>query len=324
MKMLGRPYWRGRLGAGRRNGGVPRSRWQGTAVGLLLCFCLPVAAQQGPFRGLGVMLYEDGGVKIALVGRGTPAEQAGLKVNDQIVAVGDTASTGSSVAEVVVLIRKAGPVVTLGIKRGDGEPRQLRVRTDVIASRSAFGYSLEELLRAQTAALGRRQLSGALVLQVGDIEGDVVIDRPGLCPTESAPVIILGSAFQQEPARITGSLLIRNARHFQLDGFVLDAGAELALVNVPGARIVNCIVHGAGVKLIDCPAGYIVGNTFDYRGAEAGLGLYGSADTIIANNLFLCDKGTQAFTSWRGGARQRLQLVLSRSGLCVLRAQQPT
>ncbi len=74
--------------------------------------------------GIGVMIEPDqasGSVRISYVLPGTPAERAGLRVGDVIVAVNDTPTKGLNVEGVSGLLRgKAGTVVAVSLRRTEG------------------------------------------------------------------------------------------------------------------------------------------------------------------------------------------------------------
>ncbi len=79
----------------------------------------------GSFEGIGavVNMNDDGQLEIVRAFEGKPAERAGLKPGDIVLAVGDTAIEEMSIFEAVALIRgPAGSVARLTIKREGEEP----------------------------------------------------------------------------------------------------------------------------------------------------------------------------------------------------------
>ena len=98
----------------------------------------------GQFQGIGalVTMRDDGYLEIASVMRGQPAEAAGVKAGDIIVAVGDKSLVGLGLDEAISYIRgPAGTVADLEIIRS-GEPDSLfisvtraKIETPIVESR---------------------------------------------------------------------------------------------------------------------------------------------------------------------------------------------
>ena len=100
----------------------------------------------GEFGGIGVTMgFKDNKVTIVAVLEGTPGEAAGLKANDEIVAVDGTPVTEYQPEEVSLHIRgAAGSDVTLTIHReGEGD-RDYTIKRDMIKVRSAKGKMLDD------------------------------------------------------------------------------------------------------------------------------------------------------------------------------------
>ena len=93
----------------------------------------------GTFVGIGVQLDEDEskGPIIRSIIPGTPAEEAGLRRGDLIVAVDGKTTEGETIDEVVSRVRgPEGEPVTLSIQRGEGKP------FDVAITRKQFDLPL--------------------------------------------------------------------------------------------------------------------------------------------------------------------------------------
>ncbi|HEX5147880.1 MAG TPA: PDZ domain-containing protein, partial [Candidatus Limnocylindrales bacterium] len=93
-------------------------------------------ALSGSYVGIGVRIdtTEDGRPQVVGVFPDSPAEAAGILVNDVIVAVGATSTTGKTVDEVATLVRgEAGTTVTVTVSaNGTGPERTYDiVRADV-------------------------------------------------------------------------------------------------------------------------------------------------------------------------------------------------
>lgn len=99
----------------------------------------------GEFGGIGVTMgFRDSKVTIVAVLEGTPGEAAGLKANDEIIAVDGTPVTEYQPEEVSMHIRgAAGSDVTLTIHRDGEENRDYTIRRDMIKVRSARGKMLD-------------------------------------------------------------------------------------------------------------------------------------------------------------------------------------
>lgn len=98
----------------------------------------------GSFVGIGVtVMYEnDYNVIIALEKDG-PAEKAGVKVNDIILAVDDTDVKGMYGSELTKLIRgEVGSKVTLMVKRGEDQ-KKITVKRDTIEIKSVTGQTFD-------------------------------------------------------------------------------------------------------------------------------------------------------------------------------------
>lgn len=88
----------------------------------------------GNFEGVGMEIgVRDGVLTVVSPLRGTPAERAGLKSGDKIIAIDERSTEGMSSEVAVRLIRgERGTVVTFTILRGDSEILEIPVTRDVI------------------------------------------------------------------------------------------------------------------------------------------------------------------------------------------------
>lgn len=102
-------------------------------------FMPPVEAEQfqddirGDFQGVGMEVgIKDGTLTVVAPLKGTPAERAGLRSGDLIIAIDDTSTDGMSTDQAVKLIRgEKGTTVTFTIFR-DGESSKISVVRDTI------------------------------------------------------------------------------------------------------------------------------------------------------------------------------------------------
>jgi len=99
----------------------------------------------GAFGGIGVTMgFKDNKVTIVSVLEGTPGEAAGLKANDEIVAVDDVPVSEYQPEEVSMHIRgEVGTEVKLTIHRAGSENEDYTIKRDTITIRSAKGKMLE-------------------------------------------------------------------------------------------------------------------------------------------------------------------------------------
>lgn len=93
-------------------------------------YALSITHQQGQFGGIGATVgVRDGQVIVTAPIAGTPAEKAGVKAGDAILAVDGKSTTGMGVEQVVLLIRGAeGTAVTITIlHEGTSAPVDLTI-----------------------------------------------------------------------------------------------------------------------------------------------------------------------------------------------------
>ncbi len=93
---------------------------------------------EGAFDGIGAEIaVRDGQLQIVSPLPGTPAERAGLRPGDHILAIDDTSTDGLLVGEAVRLIRgERGTPVALLVRRGDAEPVSHAITRDKITVES--------------------------------------------------------------------------------------------------------------------------------------------------------------------------------------------
>ncbi|MGP9041970.1 S41 family peptidase [Cytobacillus kochii] len=99
------------------------------------------------FEGIGAEITEqDGQIVIVSPLKGSPAEDAGLQPNDQIVSVDGKSLQGMSSSEAVLLIRgEKGSKVELEIGRGgNNEPMNVTITRDTIPLETVYGEMLED------------------------------------------------------------------------------------------------------------------------------------------------------------------------------------
>jgi carboxyl-terminal processing protease len=91
-------------------------------------------AVQGSFGGVGMELgKKDGSLAVVAPLKGTPAERAGIKAGDLILAINSSSTEGISIDQAVGLIRgNEGTKVTLTVLSGDTPPRDVEITRERI------------------------------------------------------------------------------------------------------------------------------------------------------------------------------------------------
>lgn len=100
---------------------------------------------RGNFVGIGARLAEDpAGAKVAVVYKGTPADKAGIKVNDTIVEVNGKDTNGIGTDAIVKMIRgeENTPVRIKVLRAGSKSPLSFRIIRAVVELPSATGKYL--------------------------------------------------------------------------------------------------------------------------------------------------------------------------------------
>ncbi len=160
------------------------------AIGALLIFVLVisafglVAAQDNsakPFLGIGVT-SADKGVQVDQVEAGSPAEKAGIKVNDVITAIDTKAVTSDTIGSVIAG-HKVGDVITVTLTRGTASMDvkvTLAARsttaaqppsTNPLATRPVLGIQIENTTNGPTI---RVVATGSPAEKAGLMVGDVL------------------------------------------------------------------------------------------------------------------------------------------------------
>lgn len=164
----------------------------------------------GDFGGIGAQLGTDENSHVVVIAplKGTPAEKAGLKPQDWIVAVNGTSTEGMTVDAVVALIRgPEGTTVTLSIMRGDWtKPQDFTItRANIQVPNLEFEMkgniahiTLNEftqdadLLFYQTLVKALSQNAQGMVLDLRDDPGgylEVAVDLSGYFLKSGTPVV---------------------------------------------------------------------------------------------------------------------------------------
>ena len=102
-----------------------------------------------PGVGLSVGRGEDGVTEVSQITPAGPAAQAGIAPGDRLLRIGQEQADRLPVTEVVARLRgqgderRAGSEVTLAVRRGDGEVRELRLKRVLLDSRQVTAEHLD-------------------------------------------------------------------------------------------------------------------------------------------------------------------------------------
>lgn len=193
----------------------------------------------GAYRGIGVLLQRtsDGAIQILRVYPGSPAEAAGLRVGDRIVAVDGTAISGADGraynAAVTMIRGEEGTQVVLTLVR-DG--RQLDVTVD--RGDVSISYASYQLLAGDIGYISIAQFSGNAA--------DVFHEAVGYFREKNAKGLVIDvrnnpGGFLDQVVRIADELLPTGVIVYirDRDGTRLDYYSDESMVDMPVAVLVN-------------------------------------------------------------------------------------
>lgn len=126
------------------------------------------------FEGIGAEIQEqDGYIVIVTPIKGSPAEAAGLKPNDKVLAVDGKSIQGMSSFEAVTLIRgEKGTKVTLSIQRpGVDETMTVPITRDTIPIETVYGEMLEDGIAKVQITSFSENTSSELIEILKDLKG---------------------------------------------------------------------------------------------------------------------------------------------------------
>ena len=135
---------------------------------------------RGEYGGLGMeVTSRDDIITVVTPISDTPAERAGLRTNDRIIAVDGESIIGFSIDEAVDLMRGAvGDPITITIARGDDEPFDVNLVRDLIPLRTVV-WRLEEGLPYLRIAGFNERTTEAVLDAVREIEAEFDGEAPG-------------------------------------------------------------------------------------------------------------------------------------------------
>jgi carboxyl-terminal processing protease len=194
----------------------------------------------GRFEGIGAYLdLRDGRLVVAAPIEGSPADAAGLRAGDAILAVDGAPTEGWSVDTAVARIRgPAGTPVTLTVRRGEAAPRQVTIVRAQVRIISARGRLLEPgigVLRIASFHRGTDEEVGTVLDELrGQGARALVLDVRGN-----------GGGLLDVAARVAGRFIaagpILTETYARRQPYVYDRAADQPLVDWPLAVLVD---HG--------------------------------------------------------------------------------
>ena len=111
----------------------------------------------GQYTGVGLWVHRDasGAVTVLNVQAGSPADRAGVRSGDVVLAVGGVPVAGRSIADVVTALRgDAGTTVTLTYRRGD-VVRTVTMRRSAVASEDVTAATQNGVMIIKVSAFSR-------------------------------------------------------------------------------------------------------------------------------------------------------------------------
>ncbi len=131
----------------------------------------------GSFEGIGayVRMGEDGRLELVSIFEGSPAEAAGLRAGDRVVAVDGQSIVGYGIYEAIGLIRgPAGTPVTLTIERGSETPFDVTV----VRARLTIPLVESEMLDGNVAYIRLTEFSATATEQMEAALDELMAQRP--------------------------------------------------------------------------------------------------------------------------------------------------
>ncbi len=219
---------------------------------------------QGVFEGIGaqVDLADGGGVELQYLFENQPAEKAGLRVGDIVIAVDGEDVTGLDLNTAISKIRgPRGTQVTLTIQRGNDEPFDItitraRIELQIVETETLGDGKIEYIALTDFSTLAPRRLAAALSAAVAKKPTGIVLDLRGNPGGLLDSAVQIGSYFVPE-----GNILIERYKdgteeiHPRQGRYLLNDIPLVVLVD-SGSASASEIVAGA---IQDAGTGILIG-----------------------------------------------------------------
>lgn len=219
---------------------------------------------QGVFEGIGALvgLAEGGGVELQYLYEDQPAEKAGLRVGDVVIAVDGEDVTGLELNEAITRIRgPRGTKVTLTVRRANEEPFDLtvtraRIEVPTIKTETVGDGKIEHIALFDFSANAPRQLANALNAAVAKKPAGIILDLRGNPGGLLDSAVQIGSYFVPR-----GNILIERFRDgeeevYERQGRYLLGDIPLVVLVDGGSASASEIVAGA---IQDAGTGTLIG-----------------------------------------------------------------
>lgn len=222
------------------------------------------SVMQGAFEGIGagVAQAEGGGVEIKYLYDEQPAQQAGIRVGDVIIAVNGADITKLDLTDAIALIR--GPrdtKVILSIQREDQEPFDLtvtraRIEIPVVETETLADGKVEYIALAEFSSVAPKRLAEALNQALDRKPTGIILDLRGNPGGWLDAAVSIGSYFVPN-----GNILIERFRDqpeetYSRKGRYLLGDIPLAVLVDGGSASASEIVAGA---IQDAGTGALIG-----------------------------------------------------------------
>ncbi len=219
---------------------------------------------EGHFEGIGarVDLAEGGGVQITYLFAGQPAERAGLRVGDVIIAVDGKDVTKLGLTEAITLIRgPKGSHVVLLVRRGDQAPIEIEVVRDrieipVVDAKVLADGRIAYIALAEFSNVAPARLADAVREALSGDPAGIILDLRGNPGGLLDAAVRIGSYFVPE-----GNILIERSKEgreriYKREGPYLLGKTRLVVLVDGGSASASEIVAGA---IQDAGTGILVG-----------------------------------------------------------------
>ncbi len=222
------------------------------------------ADMQGQFEGIGarVAKAEGGGVEIKYLFPEQPAQKAGLRVGDVIIAVDGTDVTKMDLNDAISLIRgPRGTQVTLTVRRQGEEPfdvtiTRARIEIPVVETKTLADGKVEYIALAEFSSVAPRRLAEALQAAVARKPAGLILDLRGNPGGLLDAAVRIGSYFVPEGNILIERFKDRPEQVYRRQGQYLLGDIPLVVLVDGGSASASEIVAGA---IQDAGTGILIG-----------------------------------------------------------------
>ncbi|MEJ5197286.1 MAG: S41 family peptidase [Anaerolineae bacterium] len=219
---------------------------------------------EGSFEGIGaqVELAEGGGVRLRYLFPNQPAEKAGLKAGDIIIAVDGKDITKLSLLEAISLIR--GPrdtKVVLTIRRDQGEPFDVtvvraRIEIPVVETKTLADGKIQYIALSEFSSIAPTRLADALNKALATKPTGLILDLRGNPGGLLDAAVRIGSYFVPEGPILIERMKDGSEKVYNRTGRYLLGNTPLVVLVDGGSASASEIVAGA---IQDAGSGVLIG-----------------------------------------------------------------